>query len=325
MSGALTLEEICKFGITPEDDGLHPYNPEDETWNESYFFDWYNEDGTQAGHCRIGLYTGQDRLWLWLFLYDGDNWAAIEEPRLPLSAFDTEALSFDRAGLSFSLALKEPLRKIQLNVKGTGRVISGPLSGRIVPVEVDVDAEGTSAAHSIGQNTLKGHADESYSTSRFEQAISANVTQRVGDNQMHFAAHGERDHSWGPRQWNITWHFLVGNGDDMRFQSTKVLLGGFEVKLGYVMAAETLNVTDVSYDLTYHDDDPTRAVEGRYVLTVQDGSKISGRIESISGVEIDLSHSLPGPSLYRRTLVRLHPEDGSAPMIGWMEINRMLD
>ena len=325
MSGLPSLEEICKFGMTLADDGLHPFNPEDETWNESYFFDWYNEDGTQAGHCRIGLFTGQDRLWLWLFLYDGANWAAIEEPRLPLTAFDTNTLSFDKSGLSFSLELKQPLQQIRLKVQGTGRIISGPLNGHIVPVAVDVDATGTSAAHSIGQNTLKGHADESYSTSRFEQAISAKVTQRIADQETTYDARGERDHSWGPRQWNITWHFLVGNGDAMRFQSTKVLLGGFEVKLGYVMAAETLNVKDVAYDLTYHDNEPTVSVEGTYQLTVEDGSVIAGRIEPISGVEIDLSHSLPSPSLYRRTLVRLHPDDGAAPMIGWMEINRMLD
>lgn len=163
MAKLLSLEDIGKFGVRAEDDGLHPVNPEDETWNESYFFDWYDEEGTNAGHCRIGLLSGEDRLWFWLFLYDGTGWVAIEEPRLPLSAFDTETRSLDRNGLLFSLSTTEPLLRARLKVEGFGRVVSGPSNGRIVPIGLDVDATAAGAAHSLGQHEMRRHADESYS------------------------------------------------------------------------------------------------------------------------------------------------------------------
>lgn len=104
-----------------------------------------------------------------------------------------------------------------------------------------------------------------------------------------------------------------------------VLIHGHTLKLGYLSREDTVNLKDVSYDLTYFDENPERSVEGTYRLEAEDGTIVSGRLEPISGVEIDLSHSLPTqPHIYRRTLVRLHPDDGGPPFVGWMEINRML-
>jgi len=50
---------------------------------------------------------------------------------------------------------------------------------------------------------------------------------------------------------------------------------------------------------------------------------MAGSIESISGAEIDITHTFVPPrrSVYRRALIRLTP-DGGAPAIGWLESNR---
>jgi hypothetical protein len=58
----LSLEEASSFGILPEDEGVHPYDPDVEWWNESWFWDFFNADGTVAGHCRIGLHPVQQRV-----------------------------------------------------------------------------------------------------------------------------------------------------------------------------------------------------------------------------------------------------------------------
>jgi hypothetical protein len=321
------IEEITKFGVKLEDEGPHPFNPGDEMWNESWFFDWYNEDGSLAGHCRLGLLTGQQRIWLWLFLYDGDGWTAIEEPRLPLSILDRDTMSFEFQGLKYAYSSPAPLQTGQLKVSGFGRVLNGPGAGRITPVDVTVDVTAAGAAHSIGENKIKGHADAAYSTSRYEQAINARVSQKIGDTEHQFDAMGERDHSWGPRMWNMDWHFLVCNGHDLRFQSTVVQIQSMEpIRLGYLSQQTTQNLTNVVYDLTYHEDNPWRAVEGSYLLEAEDGTRLTGQIEPISSCEIDLTHSFTPPQLswYRRTLVRCVPDDGSTPLIGWLEINRML-
>lgn len=322
-----TLDELTKFGITPADDGLHDFNPADTSWQESYFFDWYNAEGTLAGHCRLGLLAGQARLWLWLFLFDGEAWTALEEAHLPLSIFDRESLSIDWLDLAFEYTITDPLLAGRLSVSGFGRVLNGPSAGMILPMEVTLELQATSAAHSIGQNTVQGHADENYSTSRYEQAISCNVRQQVGNEVQTFQAKGERDHSWGPRAWNINWHFLVANAADFRFQSTIVNIEGLpEIKLGYLSRTDTTNLVDVAYDLTYHDENPFQSVEGRYRLDVEDGTSLQGKIVPISGCEINIAHSLQPPqqSIYRRTLVRCVPDDGSESFIGWLEIHRMI-
>src|ERR1700730_16292055 len=73
----LPLSELTRFGITPADEHPHPYSPDYEWWNESVFYDWYDHTGSNAGHCRIGWHPNQQRLWVWLFLYNGAEWVAV--------------------------------------------------------------------------------------------------------------------------------------------------------------------------------------------------------------------------------------------------------
>ncbi len=54
--------DVSQFGIVVQDEYTHPSSPDHPDWNESYFFDWYNEDATFAGHCRVGWHPGQDRV-----------------------------------------------------------------------------------------------------------------------------------------------------------------------------------------------------------------------------------------------------------------------
>ena len=61
-------EALMQFGIRPHDEGAHRFDPEDELWNESLFYDWYTEDGSLAGHCRIGVLPTQKRIWFWLYV-----------------------------------------------------------------------------------------------------------------------------------------------------------------------------------------------------------------------------------------------------------------
>ncbi|MDZ7733327.1 MAG: hypothetical protein U5R31_09625 [Acidimicrobiia bacterium] len=79
----LTDEELARFGITPEDEYPHPYSPDHEWWNESWFWDWFTPDGSLAGHLRLGWHPNQERVWLWLLLYNGSEWLVLEETRLP--------------------------------------------------------------------------------------------------------------------------------------------------------------------------------------------------------------------------------------------------
>lgn len=324
----IALEELTRFGITPADEAPHPYSPDYEWWNESVFYDWYDRDGGNAGHCRIGWHPNQQRLWMWLFLWNGAEWVAIEEPRLPFAALKLPEIAYDDGwGLAFSYAVREPLRSGHFSARGFGRVLCGPRAGMILPVAVELDVETVGAAHSLGQQTLAGHSAEGYSVSRFEQPIAARGSYTIAGETRALDVRGERDHSWGPRWWNIEWNFLVAHGDAYRLQATRVRVGGdSEIATGYLHRGTTHAATDVRFDLSFDDANVTRPVSGRFTVDAEGGVRLAGRLEPITATEIDITHTFVPPrrSVYRRSLIRVIPDD-APPCVGWLESNRFVD
>lgn len=325
---AIALEELTRFGITPADEAPHPYSPEYEWWNESVFYDWTDADGANAGHCRIGWHPNQGRLWMWLYLWNGAEWVVIEEPRLPFAALRLPAIAYaDGWGLAFSYTVHEPLRRGHLAARGFGRVLCGPRAGMILPVAVALDVETAGAAHSLGQQTLAGHSAAGYSTSRFEQPIVARGSYTIAGETRALEVRGERDHSWGPRWWNIEWSFLVAHADAFRLQVARVRVGGdSEIATGYLHRGDTQAAAEVALDLTFDDGDVWRPVSGRFAVTGDGGARLAGGITSLTAAEIDITHTFVPPrrSIYRRALVRLTPDD-AAPAVGWLESNRFAD
>ena len=321
-----TSDELTRFGIQPADEGRHPFDPAVEWWNESWFWDWYDADGTNAGHCRIGIHPTQQRAWIWLYVWRAGEWLAIEETRLPLADLDQPRLGYDRWGLRFGWDVARPLARGHLHVEGYGRVLAGPRTGMVLPVTVDLDVTAIGPPHSMGKAVAEGHASERYPASRFEQPITVAGTVAIAGDQRPLAGRGERDHSWGPRFWNLEWTFLALNGERLCAQCVEARIpdvGRFAV--GYLQRDAMATITEVRYDLAYRDDDVARTVAGRVEATTEDGGRFAARIEPVTGTEIDITHCFAPPrrSVYRRTLVRVTPE-GEAPLLGWLESNRFV-
>ena len=319
--------ELTKFGIALADEDRHPHSPDHEWWNESWFWDWYDAAGELAGHCRVGFHPNQERGWIWFFLFNGSEWLALEEPRLPLQRFDPEQLSYSGWGLELRYEAADPLRSGLLNCQGFGRVVSGARVGMILPMGAELRIEALGAPHSPGAGTIPGHSSETYSTNRFEQPIRLRGKLRFGNDEHDFEGRGERDHSWGPRAWNMEWIVLVLNGEDFRMMSADVRIPNVPpIATGYLHRETSQTLNEVDYRFTFNDDEVTRPVAGPFSVKAQDGSVIAGRIDPISGTEIDITHSFDPPerSIYRRALVRFTPERGGATCLGWYESNRFV-
>lgn len=329
MTAALDEKGLTHFGVALDDEGPHGFDPAAEWWNESWFWDWYDATGTQAGHVRIGVHPNQSRAWAWCFLHREGEWVAVEEPRLALADLDLERLAYDRFGLRFSWEVHERLRSGRLRFDGFGRVVSGPRMGMIQPVGVDLAIDAQGPPHSGGRSQAAGHSSATHPSSRFEQPIGARGTLRIGAVTRAFEGRGERDHSWGPRHWNLEWTFLVVNGgDDLRFQCAEAIIpnvGRFAV--GYVQREKMTSLRETTFDLQIRDDDVLHPVSGRFSVLCEGGSTLAGRIDPVTAIEIDITHTFVPPrrSLYRRTLVRVTLDEGGAPMLGWLELNRFRD
>ena len=298
-----------------------------EWWNESWFWDWFDADGSRAGHCRIGLHPNQERAWLWFFLYDRGEWVAVEEPRLALAdvARDANGLHYDRFGLRFDWRPRQPLRSGGLAVSGFGRVLAGPRVGMVLPLGARLQVEALGPPHSPGPARAAGHASDTTPASRFEQPIRVEGTLELDGRAQPFLGRGERDHSWGPRHWNLEWTFLVLNGENLRLQCSEALVpnvGRFAG--GYLHRDETVSIEEVEFALSFQHERVLEPVSGRFSLKATDGSVVSGSLEPISAAEIDLTHTFVPPerSVYRRALLRAHLDAGGPPLLGWLEFNR---
>jgi len=327
MPADLSLEELTRFGIRPEDEGPHPFDERIEWWNESWFWDWFDESQRLAGHCRIGLFPAQQRAWLWLFLFRDGEWVALEEPRLPLSDFALPRLAYEGWGLRVAYEPLAPLRRGRLSVAGFGRVVSGARAGMIVPVAADLEFHATGAAHTTGRSNIAGHDARDFDACRFEQPVDVQGTLRAGGVPLPFRGRGERDHSWGPRPWNMEWTFIVVSNDALRLQCVEVAIPGLQrFGVGYLQRDTTQSLRQVDVALTFDERSLERPLAGRFDVVAEDGTRLGGRVEPVSAAEIDLTHTLVPPerSIYRRALVRVLPDDGGAPLLGWTEFHYFL-
>ncbi|MEM1152728.1 MAG: hypothetical protein AAGI44_01215, partial [Pseudomonadota bacterium] len=327
---------ISQFGLTAHDEFPHPFSPDHLDWNESYFFDWYNDDATFAGHCRIGWHPGQQRVLFWLFLYLNDEWLMIEEYRLPLPALNLDdaprAFSYQGWGLGFSYTPQEPLISGVLHVSGFARVISGNRLGMVLPVAVDLPVTAVGPPHSRGAGEVESHSAKGYSTNRYEQPIQATCTATVNGVAQSFQVRGERDHSWGPRPWDMQWSFLVINNQHFSLQATVVTIPEWPlIQMGYFkrVDGEMLDLTQVQFDLEYHVDTPRRAVAGEITLGSEDQIVLSADLTAVTGTEIDITHTFETPKRteYRRSLVscQFHGEYEGISSPGWFECNRQVE
>lgn len=328
--------DVTQFGIQPEDEFTHPFSADHPDWNESYFFDWYDASGSNAGHCRVGWHPVQQRILFWLYLYNGTEWLVIEEYRLPFSALQLggdessgvgkNAFSYSGWGLAFNYQPRQALRSGQLTVSGFARVICGPRQGMIKPVELQLDVTAIGPPYSRGAGAVDSHSAANFATNRYEQPIQSRGHVIIDGETTELTVRGERDHSWGPRPWDMGWQFLVVNNERFSMLATQVVIPGWPlISMGYYHshgeAMEHLSETELT--LTYNDADPTQAVSGSFNLLCESGRKIQGTLEAISGTEIDITHTfaIPHRSEYRRSLIRCKFDDGSES-IGWFECNR---
>ncbi|MCK2213155.1 hypothetical protein MF672_004990 [Actinomadura sp. ATCC 31491] len=189
---------IVNMGEWPLDEHVHEPGGE-PLWNESYYFDFVAGDGELAGYVRLGLYPNWKRAWYWACLVTpGGLAASVIDHDAPLPAGGDPALTVRGAGYEASQQAGEPF--------GAARV-------RLVSDALSLDLEWRTAGGVYGYSL----------TPRYE--IPCEVTGTIDGRP--FRGHGERDHSWGVRDWwSISWMWSSARLSDGTF------LHGMRANLG---------------------------------------------------------------------------------------------
>jgi hypothetical protein len=216
------------FDLVPSDEGRHSPGAE-QLWGESWYLDWGAADASYGGYVRLGLYPNLGRAWWWIALVGADAPTVLvvdhdlpcPEPGAPCA--------IDSASTSVALAWPEPLARFTVRSRATGIRLSdpadafrGPTSvppGDPVPVAVDLTWESRAEPFPYAMTT------------RYEISSWVTGTVAIGDETIAVDCAGQRDHSWGVRDWWLfPWNWTSGHLDDGSwFHAARSTIPGLEL------------------------------------------------------------------------------------------------
>lgn len=175
------------------DELAHPA-PGDALWNESWYFDFADPAAGLGGWIRLGLYPNEGRAWINAIVCGpGLPTVALNDFRVAMPEDPTRVHTAD---IALTLQAEQPLRSYRVTVSGRGEVYDDPSAalagtdGR--PAEVSLDLVWTTVGEPYRYRLA----------TRYE--VPCTVSGRVvvdGVTHSIVAAAGQRDHSWGVRDW----------------------------------------------------------------------------------------------------------------------------
>lgn len=298
---------------TPQDEGRHEPGGE-QLWNESWYFDFAAEDGSIGGYVRLGLYPGLGVAWYWGYLVrEGEQLLAVNhhEAKLPKG----EVLEVREDGLWSQLQCETPhdhwtvgLEAFAVGLDEPGEAYAEDLRGDKVPLGIDLEWQAQAPVYDYPGVT------------RYEQSCLVTGEILVGNSAISFDGWGQRDHSWGVRDWWGTgWLWTSGRLDDgTAFHATKVESDRFEFEPGYVArpGADELEVA-TQFKPSYEQEGEHR-FPGVTAMPLHD-LDLTCTPKLLAPIRLDAPDGRTGR--FPRALCRFDAADGRSGH-GWTEWNR---
>jgi hypothetical protein len=297
--------------IASADEGRHEPGPE-ELWGESWYFDFFDDAGTVGGWIRLGLYPNLRVAWYHAFVVGPSRRiVALSDLEVPLPT--APGLEIRTHGLWADHTCETALEHWTVGNEAFGLAVDDPSElyaevpvGDRVPLGFDLEWE------------TEGSPYHYVATTRYEIPCRVHGEVLVGDEQLAIDGYGQRDHSWGVRDWwQFGWCWTSGRLDDgTRFHGSDIRIPGVDVGFGYVQGG-----TDVAMATT----NAVNAEED----TDADGFPESGSV-TIGDLPLDIEPVAFGPALltwenkvsrFPRAMCRFTSADGRNGL-GWTEWNQ---
>jgi hypothetical protein len=216
----LRIVDHGTWQLAVADEELHPPGPE-RLWNESYYFDFVAPDGSVGGYIRLGLYPNWDRAWYWACVArPGQPVVLVADNAVPLPALGSTMVR--TAAIAAAQQITHPLRMASVTLDATAAVLPEPAAAygdladaATVRLAMDLDW--------ITDGGVYPYKD----LPRYEIPCQVTGTIRVGDEEVALSGWGERDHSWGERDWwQVSWLWSSGRlGDGTAFHGMQANIG----------------------------------------------------------------------------------------------------
>jgi hypothetical protein len=228
----------------PEDEATHVPGAE-RLWNESWYFDAISGDGAVGAYVRIGSYPNLGLGWYTAYVCGPDlPSVAIVDFAAPLPAGNdlvthTDALHAEHRCLAPLERFEVVLDAIGEAYQEAGAALRGERGSPLpIALRLSFATAGTPYAYRL--------------TTRYEIPCLVAGTIRVGDEKIELeAATGQRDHSWGTRDWwSMDWVWSAGALEDgTRLHAVQLRLANAPtIGVGYVQdaAGEVLELERVA-------------------------------------------------------------------------------
>ena len=221
-----TIEPLCP---SPDDESAHTATGE-PLWNESWYADFADAANGFGGWIRIGLIPNQQTAWLHALLCGPElPTVAVVDFEVPLPI---DPWTLQTGAIDFTHAADDPLRTYRIGLRGHGQSYPDPAAllraEQGVPAEVAIDLEWTT----------DGTPYQYRLATRYEIpcTVSGSVTID-GHRYTVDSVPGQRDHSWGVRDWwSMDWVWSALHLDDgTHLHAVDIRIPGVPpVGIGYV-------------------------------------------------------------------------------------------
>jgi hypothetical protein len=312
---ALLPATAAREPLRPElaDEHAHPPG-EERLWNESWYFDVADGAREVGAYVRLGLYPNMGRAWYTAVICGpGRPSVAVVDYRAPLPA--DGALAVRTESLDAGQEPETELERYRVHLTATGEAHDDPAAllrgepGEPVPVELDLVWE------------TEGSPYQYRMTTRYEIPCRVRGTMTIGEETIAIDAPGQRDHSWGVRDWwGMDWMWSALHLDDgTRTHAVDLRIPGAPpIGAGYTQtpAGEVTELEVVRARETFTSDGLPSGAE----LALSPGG-VAVQIEPVGFGPLRLTDDDGRVAEFPRAWCRVRTTDGRNG-IGWMEWNR---
>jgi hypothetical protein len=189
------------------DEGRHPPG-EEALWNESWYFDWVADGGSLGGYVRLGLYPNLGVAW-YTSVVTGAGRPTIAVTDLAAPLPEEGRLQMQTDAIEADHVCERELERFRVLCAATGERHEDPAgilrgeTGQPSRVELDLawETDGEPYRYRIA--------------TRYEIPCRVGGTVVVDGERHEVQATGQRDHSWGVRDWwAMNWCWMAGRLDD---------------------------------------------------------------------------------------------------------------
>ncbi len=276
-----------KFIMRPEHEFSH--QPDSSiNFNESVYTNAFDPHGGFGGWMRLGNRVNEGYAELSVCLYLPDGRIACQFQRPPITTNDRH----EAGGIRYTV--NEPLRSVTMSYDGELIIVDNPddlrnpqdlfARGPRLPGHVSWTHVAESPVHGgePADDSVQTMYGRDFSLGHFNQHGRAKGVIKLGDESWEIDGHGWRDHSWGPRYWQVIYFYRLfianfPNGDG--FMLLKITDQAGRVRREGVLLVdgqyEEILVLDVQTDWT-DSQDPAFVRLG--VMTAKRKIRIDGEI-----------------------------------------------